>query len=80
MTVAQLAEHWQLSPRTIHRMITQGLPVLQFGRALRIHPKVVVKLESHLLRRGKSQTQTDTEALQCSEPTSRPKQSRKTRD
>jgi excisionase family DNA binding protein len=46
MTVIQLAEHWQLSPRTIRRMITQGLPVLRFGRAVRIHPKVVAEFNS----------------------------------
>jgi excisionase family DNA binding protein len=46
-TVNQLAEHCQLSPRTIHRMIDQELlPVLRFGRAVRIHPKVVAELGS----------------------------------
>jgi excisionase family DNA binding protein len=47
MTVDQLAEHWQLSPRAVRRMIAQGrFPVLRFGRAVRIHPKVVAKLDS----------------------------------
>ena len=47
MTVHQVAKHWQLSPRTVRRMIAQGrLPVLHFGRAVRIHPKVVAKLDS----------------------------------
>ena len=47
MTVDQVAKHWQLSPRAVRRMIAQGrLPVLHFGRAVRIHPKVVAKLDS----------------------------------
>lgn len=47
MTVDQVAKHWQLSPRAVRRMITQGrLQVLRFGRAVRIHPKVVAKLDS----------------------------------
>jgi excisionase family DNA binding protein len=47
MTVDQVAKHWQLSPRTVRRMIAQGrLQVLHFGRAVRIHPKVVAKLDS----------------------------------
>jgi excisionase family DNA binding protein len=42
LTVDQLAEIWQLHPRTIRRMIADGrIPVQRFGRAVRIHPKVV---------------------------------------
>ena len=41
LTVDQLAEIWQLHPRTIRRMIANGqIPVQRFGRAVRIHPKV----------------------------------------
>jgi excisionase family DNA binding protein len=47
MTVDQVAKHWQLSPRAVRRMIAQGrLQVLRFGRAVRVHPKVVAKLDS----------------------------------
>jgi excisionase family DNA binding protein len=47
LTVEQVAKHWQLSPRTVWRMIKLGrLPVSRFGRAVRIHPKVVAKLDS----------------------------------
>jgi excisionase family DNA binding protein len=42
MTVDQLlAEAWQVSPRTIHRMIAKKeIPVIHIGRAVRIHPAV----------------------------------------
>jgi excisionase family DNA binding protein len=47
MTVGQLAEHWQLHPRTIRRMIANGqVPVQRFGRAVRISRNVVSKLDS----------------------------------
>jgi excisionase family DNA binding protein len=47
MTVGQLAEHWQLHPRTIRRMIANGqVPVQRFGRAVRISRNVVAKLNS----------------------------------
>jgi excisionase family DNA binding protein len=47
MTVDQLAEHWQLHPRTIRRMIANGqVPVQRFGRAVRISRNVVAKLDS----------------------------------
>jgi excisionase family DNA binding protein len=47
MTVDQVAKHWQLSPRTVRRMIAQDrLQVVHFGRAVRIHPKVVAKVDS----------------------------------
>jgi excisionase family DNA binding protein len=37
MTVVQLAELWQVSQRTIRRMIADGrLPVRRIGRAVRI--------------------------------------------
>jgi excisionase family DNA binding protein len=42
MTVAQLAELWQVSQRTIRRMIADGrLPVVRLGRAIRIREKEV---------------------------------------
>jgi hypothetical protein len=59
MTVIQLAEHWQLSPRTIRRMITQGLPLLRFGRAVRIHPKVVAEFNSQPGHRNLQDADTD---------------------
>ena len=80
MTVAQLAAHWQLSPRTIRRMITQGLPVLRFGRAVRIHPKNVAKLDSNLRSRGKTQTPMNTERALVPEPAARPIQPKTIRD
>jgi excisionase family DNA binding protein len=44
LTVNQLAELWQLHPRTIRRMIADGrIPVRRFGRAVRIHPDVARK-------------------------------------
>jgi excisionase family DNA binding protein len=47
MTVGQLAEHWQLHPRTIRRMIANDqIPVQRFGRAVRISRNVVEKLDS----------------------------------
>jgi excisionase family DNA binding protein len=40
LTVDQLADLWQVSPRTIRRMIKNGqIPVIRIGRAVRIHPK-----------------------------------------
>jgi excisionase family DNA binding protein len=42
LTVDQLADRWQVSPRTIRRMIKNGqIPVIRIGRAVRIHPNVV---------------------------------------
>ena len=42
LTVDQLAERWQMSSRTIRRMIrTEEVEVLRIGRAIRIHPDVV---------------------------------------
>lgn len=41
-TVRQLAEAWQVSERTIRRMIADGrLPVVRLGRAVRIPGKAV---------------------------------------
>jgi excisionase family DNA binding protein len=37
LTVRQVAENWQLSERTIRRMIADGrLPIKRLGRAVRI--------------------------------------------
>jgi excisionase family DNA binding protein len=42
MTVNQLAELWQVSPRTVRRMIADGrLPVVRLGRAVRIRVQAV---------------------------------------
>jgi excisionase family DNA binding protein len=41
LTVVQLAERWQISPRSIRRMIEEKrIPVIRIGRNVRIHPKV----------------------------------------
>jgi excisionase family DNA binding protein len=41
LTVDQLANFWQVSTRTIRRMIKKKqIPVIRIGRAIRIHPKV----------------------------------------
>jgi excisionase family DNA binding protein len=41
LTVAQVAENWQVSQRTIRRMIADGrLAVVRIGRAIRIPAKV----------------------------------------
>ena len=41
LTVDQLAELWQVSPRTVRRMIADGrLPIVRLGRAVRIPAKV----------------------------------------
>jgi len=40
LTVHQVAENWQISQRTIRRMIADGrLPVIRLGRAIRIPSK-----------------------------------------
>jgi excisionase family DNA binding protein len=40
LTVAQAADICQISERQIHRMIRDGrMPVLRFGRSVRIRPK-----------------------------------------
>jgi excisionase family DNA binding protein len=37
LTVQQVAENWQVSQRTIRRMIADGrLPIIRLGRAVRI--------------------------------------------
>jgi excisionase family DNA binding protein len=41
LTVDQLADIWQVSARTIRRMIKQKrIPIVRIGRTIRIHPKV----------------------------------------
>jgi excisionase family DNA binding protein len=41
LTVRQVAENWQVSERTIRRMIADGrLPVIRLGRAVRIPARV----------------------------------------
>lgn len=41
LTVKQLADRWQVSERTIHRMIkNKQISVKRIGRAIRIHPDV----------------------------------------
>jgi excisionase family DNA binding protein len=41
LTVVQLAERWQMRPRSIRRMIEEKrIPVIRIGRNVRIHPKV----------------------------------------
>jgi excisionase family DNA binding protein len=40
LTVSQVAENWQVSPRTVRRMIADGrLQVVRLGRAVRIPSK-----------------------------------------
>jgi excisionase family DNA binding protein len=40
LTVNQLADFWQVSPRTIRRKIQKKqIPVIRIGRAVRIHPE-----------------------------------------
>ena len=40
LTVDQLADLWQVSPRTIRLMIKNGkIPMIRIGRAVRIHPR-----------------------------------------
>jgi excisionase family DNA binding protein len=44
ITVKQLAEAWQVSKRTVYRMIDNGeLPAKKFGRAVRIDPEVITQ-------------------------------------
>jgi excisionase family DNA binding protein len=44
LTVHQVAENWQVSERTIRRMIEKGqLPVVRIGRAVRISAKMAVR-------------------------------------
>jgi excisionase family DNA binding protein len=44
LTVDQLAELWQISQRTVRRMIADGrLPVIRLGRAVRIPAKVAAR-------------------------------------
>jgi len=41
LTVQQVAENWQVSQRTIRRMIADGrLPIIRLGRAVRIPANV----------------------------------------
>jgi len=44
LTVHQVAENWQVSERTIRRMIKDlRLPVIRLGRAVRIPAKVAAR-------------------------------------
>jgi excisionase family DNA binding protein len=41
LTVDQLANLWQVSPRTIRRKIEKKqIPIIRIGRSVRIHPMV----------------------------------------
>ena len=41
LTVSQVADNWQVSPRTVRRMIADGrLEVVRLGRAIRIPAKM----------------------------------------
>ncbi len=45
LTVDDVAEMWQVSPRTVRRMIAAGrIPVIRLGRAVRVHPSAVAAL------------------------------------
>jgi excisionase family DNA binding protein len=40
LTVVQVADRWQVHPRTIRRKIEKKqIPVIRIGRTIRIHPK-----------------------------------------
>ena len=44
LTVDQLAKRWQVSTRTIRRMIKNGqIPVIRIGRSVRIHPRIAAR-------------------------------------
>jgi excisionase family DNA binding protein len=44
LTVQQVAKNWQVSPRMIRRMISDGrLPVVRIGRAVRISAKTAAR-------------------------------------
>jgi excisionase family DNA binding protein len=44
LTVDQLADLWQVSPRTIRRMIkNEQIPVIRIGRSVRIHPRIAAR-------------------------------------
>lgn len=46
-TVAQLALHWQLSARQVHRFVVSGeLKPTRFGRAVRISAEEVARFEA----------------------------------
>lgn len=45
LTVAQVAELLQVSPRTIRRLVAAGqLAVIRVGRAVRVHPSALAEL------------------------------------
>lgn len=45
LTVRDVAAHLQVSEKTIRRLIKTGsLPVVRFGRSVRIHPEVIEKI------------------------------------
>lgn len=45
LTVDDVAEVLQLSPRSVRRMVADGrLPVIRLGRAVRVHPSAVATL------------------------------------
>ena len=53
LTVNQLAELWQVSPRTVRRMIADGrLRIVRLGRAVRIPAKVAARVEQVLSGTG----------------------------
>ena len=45
LTVDDVAEVLQVSPRSVRRMVADGrLPVIRLGRAVRVHPLAVATL------------------------------------
>jgi excisionase family DNA binding protein len=48
LTVIDIAERLQVSPREVRRWVATGrLPVVRFGRAVRVHPGTLEHLMSH---------------------------------
>lgn len=48
LTVGQVAERLQVSPRTVWRLIHDGrLPAVRIGRAVRLHPNAIAALIKH---------------------------------
>jgi excisionase family DNA binding protein len=46
LTVREVAAHFQLSEKTIRRLIKAGdIPVVRLGRSVRMHPEVIEKIE-----------------------------------
>src|ERR1044071_3712341 len=60
-TIPMVAEHWNVSPRTVRRLVDKGdLPFLRIGGAIRLTRQAVESYEQQCTNSGNTQTASGT--------------------